>query len=206
MSETIFLQIGSVAGIVALGINFYNARQGVRWKQADLANAYLRELTSNQELVFACRALDWNGGRLVVPENLRPLLANESGFIPHDPDVLERAMRPELTIEEMDAEPRIQLYRTAIDTLLSWLVNVASGMEGELFVVDDVREIGYWVLAIQRVAILEGFIEAFGYKYSTDKLRSAFGHLDGLYPDFNRTSFRVPRRNPADHGISANSL
>ena len=36
-------------------------------KQLSLRAQYLKELRTNEELIFACRELEWNGGRLSCP-------------------------------------------------------------------------------------------------------------------------------------------
>ena len=45
---------------------------------------------------LARRCIDWRAGKLVVPEQLRPLLPNEAKVIEHDYRLLERALDPRL--------------------------------------------------------------------------------------------------------------
>lgn len=172
--------IASIGGFVAL----YNARKAVQWKRAELASSFLEALASNPNLVFAIRSLEWNGGRLVVPESLRPLLHDGRSWIEHDPDILEAAMDTKLTLKDMNADERMQLYRMALDDLLSWLALVSSALKRKLFQADDIEGIAYYVGQIQTVGFLEGFIRKFGYRESTDYLRSVSAgaiaqHRDG---------------------------
>ncbi|WP_156648079.1 hypothetical protein [Methylobacterium sp. Leaf88] len=191
------LTVATAAAIIAAGswlITLYNARKAVHWKRAELASAYLKDLTANPVLVFACRALEWNGGRLVVPEPLRPLLFEKSDYIQHSPEVLKRAMVPGLTLEEMDAEPRLQLYRTSMDDLLSWLDLIASGLNRKLFKPEDLPKVGYWVEQIRKVGYLDEFIRKFGYSDSIEILRRAFAsfcedHRDGRALTIERGGF-----------------
>src|SRR3712207_6526779 len=74
--------IGAFVGLMGGAVALFNARKSVQWKRAELASSYLKDLKVNQELVFACRALDWKGGLLVVPEQLRPLLPPNAKTIP----------------------------------------------------------------------------------------------------------------------------
>jgi hypothetical protein len=163
-------------GVVGGGIALFNAKKAVLWKRAELANTHLRELTSNEDWVFACRALDWNGGLLVVPEKLRPLLAGDKKNIVHNMLILIKAVDPHLLLSDLEKDERLQIYRTAVDTLLSWLAVIESGLERELFVAKDLDEVGYWVLHIQNYNELDGFIKEFGYMESMLKLRNSFSY------------------------------
>jgi hypothetical protein len=59
-----------IAAIVAFGgicggvIAVTNYRKAVQWKRAEFTNSQLRELNANEEIVLACRSLDWMGGTL----------------------------------------------------------------------------------------------------------------------------------------------
>lgn len=166
--------VGAFAGVVGGGVALFNANKAVLWKRAELANSHLRELMSNEELVFACRALDWNGGFLVVPTGLRPLLSGDSATIAHAPAKLERAMSSDLTLSEMMGDESLQIYRTAMDSLLSWLAILASALKRNLFVAEDVKEIGYWVRKIQDNPALADFIKDYGYSDTIQTLRFHF--------------------------------
>jgi hypothetical protein len=182
--------IGAAVGVVGGAIALFNARKTVLWKRAELASSYLKELTTNDELVFACRALDWNGGRLVVPEKLRPLLDEEIKWIEHDPMVLEQAMRPGLLLSEMDVEPRLQLYRTAMDGLLSWLALISNALGRNLFMPHDIQDVAYWVFHIENAHFLEGFIDEFGYRDSISALRTSFEPWRHTYRDGRATAIK----------------
>ncbi|MEA2758991.1 MAG: hypothetical protein QOH65_1604 [Methylobacteriaceae bacterium] len=175
-SETTALiaYLGAGVGIVGGAIALFNARKAVLWKRAELASSYLKELSSNDELVFACRALDWNGGKLVVPEKLRPLLDREVKWIVHERTVLQKAMEPELSIAEMQSDDRLQLYRTALDSLLSWLALISNALERRLFRPEDIQHAAYWVFRIEYLQLLDGFIDLFGYRRSIKVLRTSF--------------------------------
>ena len=50
--------------VIGLGFGAVTLSRSLLWKRAELASSYLKELNQNPELVFACRCLDWNGGKL----------------------------------------------------------------------------------------------------------------------------------------------
>lgn len=173
-SATLLAYLGVVAAIVGGGVALFNAWKAVRWKRAELASTYLKELNANPELIFACRALDWNGGRLVVPDSLRPLFPAGKTVIDHSSGTLRHAMDPNLSLSQMVADPRLQLYRTTMDSFLSWLSLVANALNRNLFVAADIEDVGYWVRQIEQAGYMEPFIDAFGYRASIRQLRAAF--------------------------------
>ena len=156
----------------------------LRWKRAELANNYLKDFNNNAELVFASRCLDWNGGKLVIPESLRPYMPDGAQFIQHDRSVFAKALRPDLLIREMDEDPRIQVYRTSMDSFLSWLSLVASALDRKLFVAEDMHDVGYWVAKIESEVVLHPFIVAYGYKDSIEKLIRCYRRKGSPYNDW----------------------
>jgi hypothetical protein len=172
--------VGAFAGLVGGGVALFNSWKSVRWKRAELANAYMKDFNNNAELTFAARCLDWNGGRLVLPENLRAY-AEDAAVIQHDRQIFDRALRPDLLVGELDEDPRIQIYRVAVDSFLSWLSLVASAIERKLFLVEDIEEVGYWVAKLESESAVHPFIAAYGYQSGFDRLSSEFRKRKSAY-------------------------
>src|ERR1700734_3124577 len=103
-TATAIAYVGAFVGLIGGGVALFNSWKAVCWKRAELANSYLKDFNNNAELVFAGRCLDWNGGKLVVPENLRPYLPDGSKFIQHDRKVFAAALRPDLRVDELDRD------------------------------------------------------------------------------------------------------
>ena len=175
-AATVIAYVGAFVGLVGGGVALFNSWKAVSWKRAELANSYLRDLDNIPELVFAGRCLDWNGGRLVLPENLRAYMPGSAPLIQHDRAVFANALRPDLSIDEIDKDPRTQVYRTSIDSFLSWLSLVASALDRKLFMAADMEEIGYWVAKIQSDPALIRFVIAYGYAENIDKLIRRYRH------------------------------
>jgi hypothetical protein len=116
-AATSIAYVGAFVGLLGGGVALFNAWKAVRWKRAELANSYMKDFNSSPELVFAGRCLDWNGGKLVLPESLRPY-ADGAGVIQHDRTVFVKALSPHLKIGDMDEDPRIQIYRVSIDSFV----------------------------------------------------------------------------------------
>lgn len=70
----------------------------------------------------------------------------------------------------MDGDPRVQIYRTSVDSFLTWLCLVASALDRNLFSVADIQDVGYWVAKIQSEVTLHPFIVGYGYKENIEKL------------------------------------
>jgi hypothetical protein len=61
-APTAIAYAGAFAGLVGGGVALFNSWKAVCWKRAELANTYMKDFNANEELVFAGRCLDWNGG------------------------------------------------------------------------------------------------------------------------------------------------
>lgn len=169
-TATSIAYVGALVGLIGGGVALFNSWKAFCWKKAELANSYLRDFNANPELVFAGRCLDWNGGKLILPESLRSYMPRNAKFIHHDRKVLVNALRPDLTVDELDNDPRIQIYRTSIDSFLSWPSLVASALDRNLFTVADIEDIGYWVAKLQSDPAVHKFIVAYGYQENIGKL------------------------------------
>ncbi|GLQ91976.1 hypothetical protein [Dyella acidisoli] len=183
-AATAIAYVGAFVGLVGGGVALFNSWKAVCWKRAELANTYLKDFNSNAELVFAGRCLDWNGGKLLLPESLRPYMTDGANFINHDRRVFARALRPDLQVGEMDDDPRIQIYRTSMDSFLSWLCLVASALDRKLFLVADMQDVGYWVAKIQAEVVVHPFIVAYGYRENIEKLLRLYRSKKSPYKDW----------------------
>ena len=173
-TATSIAYVGAFVGLIGGGVALFNSWKAVCWKRAELANSYLKDFNGNPELVFAGRCLDWNGGKLILPESLRPYMPKNAPTIRHDRNIFWKALDPNLQLREVDTDPRIQIYRTSMDSFLSWLCLVSSALDRKLFFVADIHDVGYWVAKIESEAALHPFIAGFGYQDGIQKLISAF--------------------------------
>jgi hypothetical protein len=183
-TATAIAYVGAFVGLVGGGVALFNSRKALCWKRAELANTYMKDFNNSAELVFAGRCLDWNGGKLVLPDGLRPYMPDGAQLIQHDRRVFARALRPDLQVGEMDEDPRIQIYRTSMDSFLSWLCLIASALDRKLFLVADIQDVGYWVAKIQSEVVVHPFIVAYGYKENIEKLVRLFRTKRSPYRDF----------------------
>jgi hypothetical protein len=169
-APTTIAYMGAFAGLVGLGISLFNSRKALLWKRAELANTYMKDFNNKPELVFAGRCLDWNKGKLALPDNLRAYMPAEEKVIQHDRVIFAKALGPFLSTDEIDDDPRIQIYRTSIDSFLTWMCLVASALDRKLFFVADIQDVGYWVAKVQSEVVLHGFIINYGYQENIEKL------------------------------------
>jgi hypothetical protein len=162
--------IGAFVGFVGAVVGIVNSRMVVRWKRTELANTYMKDFNNSPELVFAGRCLDWNKGKLALPESLRAYMPYEAKVIQHDRKIFAKALDPFLSTDGIDDDPRIQIYRTSMDSFLTWLCLVASALDRKLFLVEDIQDVGYWVAKVQSEVVLHGFIISYGYQENIEKL------------------------------------
>jgi hypothetical protein len=108
-------------------------------------------------------------------------MPDEAKTIQHNRKILAKALDPFLSGDGMNDDPRIQIYRTAIDSFLSWLCLVASALDRKLFKVADIEEVGYWVAKIQSEVVLHPFIVGYGYQGNIEKLIRMFRKHKGAY-------------------------
>ena len=154
-AATAIAYVGAFVGLVGGRVALFNSWKAVCWKRA---NSYMKDFNNNPELVFAGRCLDWNGGRLILPESLRLYMPDNAQTIQHDRRIFAEALRPDLPLSGMDGDPRIQIYRTSMDSFLTWLCLIASALDRKLFLVADIQDVGYWVAKIQSGAWLHHWI------------------------------------------------
>jgi hypothetical protein len=190
-TATAIAYVGAFVGLIGGGVALFNSWKAVSWKRAELANNYLRDFHSDSELVFACRCLDWNGGLLVVPESLQPLLGSDEKCIRHEREVFARALKPELLVSELDVDPRIQIYRTSLDALLAWLSLVASALERKLFQARDIAEVGYWLTKLEKDLATHNFICAYGYQNHINNLIHAYASMRSDAVEFDDPIKRI---------------
>lgn len=183
-AATAIAYVGAFVGLVGGGVSLFNTRKAVCWKRAELANTYLKDFNNNPELVFAGRCLDWNGGKLILPESLRPYMPDGEKVILHDRSVFAIALSPTLQLGDMDDDPRIQIYRTSMDSFLTWMCLVASALDRKLFLVADLQDVGYWVAKIESEVVLHPFIVAYGYKENLEKLIRLYRSKDSPYKNW----------------------
>ena len=206
-AATAIAYVGAFVGLTGGGVALFNSWKAVQWKRAELANNYMKDFSANPELVFAGRCLDWNGGRLLLPESMRAYMPDNAAFIQHDRRVFAQALRPDLPLGSMDDDPRIQIYRTSVDTFLTWLSLVTSALDRKLFAVADIQEAGYWVAKIQSEVVLHGFIIAYGYQQNIEKLIRYYRRKKSPYKNwFFPINLAFRRAGPVDSKDPAEGL
>ena len=198
-AATAIAYVGALVALVGGGVALFNARKAVCWKRAELANTYMRDVNNNPELVFAGRCLDWQGGKLIVPESLRAYLPDGAKVIEHDRRLYAAAVSPFLQIGVMDNDPRVQIYRTSLDMFLSWLALVAGALDRKLFLVADIHDVGYWVAKIESEVVIHPFILAYAYATSLEKLIRLYRHKESDYKNWVFPTNVPPRTSRKKH-------
>ncbi len=152
--------------IIALFGAAYTAREygrSKRWRAGDLAVSVIAQLETDSDLAFACRAIDWGVGPMIVPERYRPLLEKtaegqmkptpvERGEVMrHNPELMARAVQVNLAIDP-ETEPGGLIYRYCFDKLFAHLANVYRLLETEQVKLYELEGLKYW---LERIAVYE---------------------------------------------------
>lgn len=140
----------------------YTARQYERTKRVravDLAISLVGQLDTLPELAFACQALDWGVGPLIVPERYRALLARDDGgdkppnarqrgeVADHDVVLMSNALKLHLSFD-LGRQPLGLIYRYCFDKLFAHLANIERLIAGGQLDEKDLRPLAYWLSRI----------------------------------------------------------
>ena len=98
-------------------------------------------------------------------------------MIEHDPAVLRQAMKVNLRTAEVGSENRLQLYRTALDSLLGWMSLVEQALDRKLFEPEDVAAVRYWLRKIDQADWLRDFVKGFDYDQDLTALKAHFRRM-----------------------------
>jgi hypothetical protein len=165
----------AIAGIGAV-YAYWQYRQAQIWKRSDLAATLVAQFDADEELAFACRALDWGIGPLIVPARYQPLQIDvdesQRAIMQHDTAIMYDAMRPNLQ-ESTLKDPRGLIYRYCFDKLLSHLDHINQLVERRQLDINDLDATRYWLERLARYEypphghdtadVFQPFIKAVGY-------------------------------------------
>jgi hypothetical protein len=155
----------------------YRRAQNWRRRKGDLAAALMQKLESDEELAFACQALDWGTGPIIVPERYRPLMKRfdmpHEAVLDHDPHVLACALEPRLN-EATAGSPEGLIYRHCFIKLFDHLENVSRLVASKQVAIGDLDGLDYWLKGVARYTYAPKFsipeevfqpaLAAFGYE------------------------------------------
>jgi hypothetical protein len=143
--------VASVSAFIAAFGALYVYRQYRRaqdWRKGDLAAELMERLESDEELAFACQALDWGTGPIMVPKRYRPLMKRfnmpHEAVLDHDPDILTLALEPSLNAETLQSAQGL-VYRHCFIKLFNHIDNISRLVASEQVAIDDLDGLKYWV-------------------------------------------------------------
>lgn len=141
-----------IAGVSAFYV-YLQYRRSLWLNKKERAADVLAALENDDVLAFACRALDWGVGPLIVPERYRPLLCyrdqkigpiDANPIIQHDTWAMYLALRPRLNPATLN-EPRGLIYRYCFDKFLTHIDGAHRLlMQGQLLL-EDLEGFKYWI-------------------------------------------------------------
>jgi len=180
--------LGFIGTLVAAGGLYFTAisyREGQKWKRAELARQLVERLSTDDELAFCTRALDWGIGPLVIPQKHRPLFPDDRIVMEHDLDVLRDALHPGLLPGWR--EPEALTYRHSFDAFFTYLLRVADQVTSEHVSKEQLVGLDYYLDLVARPLYLAPKDDGEG-KGTSDGAEPGFRpFVERYYP--NLTSF-----------------
>jgi hypothetical protein len=171
--------VAAISAVIAAFGAFYVYRQFRRaqeWRKGDLAAALMERLESDQELAFACQALDWGIGPIIVPERYRPLMKRfnvpDEAVLDHAPHILASALEPSLNIATVTSAQGL-IYRHCFIKLFNHIENISRLVASDQVDIGSLKGLAYWLAMIanydyapvnrSRDEIFQPALAAFGY-------------------------------------------
>jgi hypothetical protein len=143
----ISIEIGALStalvGALAAGFGLFQYRKAEAWKRAEFTGRLFEQLSSDDELAFACKSLDWGAGTLIIPAKYRVLFIDGKLTIGHDWNVLADALKRDITIN-IAKNPNQLLYRYSLDALCDYLDRVRIFVVLGLVELSDLGPLGYY--------------------------------------------------------------
>ncbi|HKQ79146.1 MAG TPA: hypothetical protein VJ810_35955 [Blastocatellia bacterium] len=143
--------VAAVSAIIAAFGALYVYRQYRRaqeWRKGDLAAALMERLESDEELAFACQALDWGTGPMMVPERYRPLMKRfdmpHEAVLDHTPARLALALEPSLNAATLQSAQGL-IYRHCFIKLFNHIENISRLVASDQVAIDGLDGLNYWL-------------------------------------------------------------
>ncbi len=125
------------AGVLAAGaaaVGFYltfrqltlirqEQQENEKWRRLELARHIIEKISTDEEIMFCTRALDWGVGPLVIPAKHRFLFPPDTASFEINWARLERAVKPDL--DSNWADPDMLTYRYSFDYFFTYLESVS---------------------------------------------------------------------------------
>jgi hypothetical protein len=128
---------GILGGIGTAGGLIYAARQiqlarheqqrDEQWRRTEFARGLVDQLSSNDELVFCTRALEWGVGPLIIPEKHRVLFKPQCSTFEHDQSNMSAALKADLGGGWR--APEALTYRYCFDAFFSYIEKIRHHLE-----------------------------------------------------------------------------
>jgi hypothetical protein len=146
MDAALIKDVGpTIVGAIGFGLALIQYGRAQRWKRSEFATGILDQLWSDERIRFACIALDWKKKTVMVGEQYKTFDPSQS-FV-HQISVMEEGLATEERSMSF-AWPR-SYYQECFDRFFEYLSLVDHYLEVDLFDVQDVKPLGYWLSLIQ---------------------------------------------------------
>lgn len=130
----------AAGGLIFTAISF---RAGEKWKRTEFARQLVDKLSTDDELAFCARALDWGVGPLMIPAKHRPLFWRNPVIMQHHLGVLRDSIQPELG-EDWN-KPEALTYRHSFDAFFTYLERVVDHIRSRIITRKQLVGLDYYL-------------------------------------------------------------
>ncbi|MER9877956.1 MULTISPECIES: hypothetical protein [unclassified Mesorhizobium] len=154
---------GLLGGLGTTGGLIYAARQiqlarheqqtDEQWRRTEFARGLVDQLSSNDELAFCTRSLEWGVGPLIIPEKHRVLFKPRRSTFEHDQSKMSAALKADLDVSWN--APEALTYRYCFDAFFSYIEKIRHHLHVKNVQEDQLVGLGYYLQLIREPPYLD---------------------------------------------------
>ena len=178
--KTLLSNAGIVIGVTSLVVGLVQYKKAQDWKKSEFAARQLEMLHTEPMLMIATKALEWKKRDFPMPAQYQGIYNTKTFH--HSSADMERAMAPG-TEEKQDVDMMEALYPDIFDKFFDHLKRMDHYIDVELFTIEDIDEVCYWVDRVENPEFVEKkdlfktYLKAYGYE-AVLKLMKRCGELE----------------------------
>ncbi|AYG66125.1 hypothetical protein [Rhizobium sp. CCGE531] len=125
--------LGTAGGVIyaarQIQLGRHEQQRDEQWRRTEFARGLIDRLSSDDELVFCTRALEWGVGPLIIPEKYRILFTPPCSTFEHSQSNMSAALKADLGASWRT--PEALTYRYCFDTFFSYLEVISHHLKVE---------------------------------------------------------------------------
>jgi len=139
-------------GLIYTGRQIQLARrehaENERWRRTEFSRSLIGHLSTDDELAFCARALDWGVGPLIIPQKHRALFPKDQAKFIHDWPTLQAAVGAGLHAGW--DEPEALTYRYSFDAFFAYLESIQYYVRAERATPEQLVGLDYYLELLRK--------------------------------------------------------